>query len=54
METKEKTPKKLTGFRLDPDLVKALKYLALDQDRTVTNLLEEAAKDLLEKYKAKK
>lgn len=54
MSTKEKPVKKLTGVRLDPDLVKDLKYLALDLDRTVTSLLDEAARDLLQRYKAQK
>jgi hypothetical protein len=53
MENKEKSAKKLTCLRLDPALVKEIKFLSVEQDRTVTSLFEEAAKDLLQKYKAK-
>jgi predicted DNA-binding protein len=54
MISKEKTEKKLTGVRLDPELIRDLKYLALDLDRTVTSLIEEGAKTMLQKYKVKK
>jgi predicted DNA-binding protein len=50
----EKPVKKVTGVRLDPAIVKELKYLSVDLGRSVTNLLEEAAEDLLAKYKRRK
>lgn len=42
---------KMFSTRLDPDLIKAIKYLGLDLDRPVKDLAEEAFKDLLKKYK---
>jgi predicted transcriptional regulator len=50
MVNREKIEKKVTGVRLDPELVKRLKYLGVDLDRSLTSLLEEAARDLLKKY----
>ncbi len=52
--TDEKTPKKVTGVRLDPALLKELKLLAVHLDRTVTNILEEAARMFIEKYTPQK
>lgn len=54
MTTTEKTAKKQTGVRLNPELIKRLKYLSVDLDRSLTDLFKEAVEDLLEKYKAKK
>lgn len=45
--------RKLFGVRLDRALMVQLQHLALDQDRYVNELLEEAARDLLKKYKDK-
>lgn len=42
---------KMFSARLDPDLIKTIKYLSLDLDRPVKDLTEEAFKDLLKKYK---
>ena len=42
--------KKAVTFRIDPDIIKRLKYLALDHDKTLTDLLLEAIQDLLKKY----
>lgn len=35
---------------IETGLVKRLKYLAVDTDRPLNSLLEEAIKDLLDKY----
>ena len=43
--------KKHVTFRVDPELVKQLKFLAVETDKTLTELFLEALKDLLEKYK---
>lgn len=53
--TKGKNPKsekrrKTFGLSLDRDLMLEIQHLALDEDRFVNELLEEAAKDLLKKY----
>ncbi len=40
-------------FRIDPAIIKKLKYLALDHDRTLTDLFLEAIQDLLRKYEKK-
>ena len=44
---------KMFSARIDPDLIKAVKYLSLDLDKPVRNLAEEALRDLLKKYKKK-
>jgi hypothetical protein len=41
------------GFRVDPHLMKDLEFLSVDQERYMNELLEEAIKDLLKKYKEK-
>jgi len=42
--------KKLVNFRLDPDTIKKVKILAIEQDTNLTELLTEAVHDLLKKY----
>ena len=42
------------GFRLDMDLVKKLKVLAVRSEMAVNVLLEEAIRDLLAKYQNEK
>jgi NRPS condensation-like uncharacterized protein len=42
--------KKQTSFRIDPDTLKKIKFLALEQDTTLNDLLLEAIQDLLKKY----
>jgi hypothetical protein len=37
-----KPQKKLTTFRLDPELVRAARHYALDHDTTVTRIIEDA------------
>ena len=46
--------KKTFSTRIDEDRLKALKHLAVDQDKSLGVLLEEAIEDLLKKYKRKK
>ncbi len=43
--------KKVFSTRIDEKLIKELKHLAIDVDRSLGSLLEEAIKDLLEKYR---
>jgi predicted transcriptional regulator len=45
--------KKHLSFKIDPDMVKKLKFLAVEHDKTVTDLLSEAIKDLFQKYEKK-
>jgi predicted transcriptional regulator len=45
--------KKQVSFRIDPAIIKKLKFLALSQDRNLTDLFLEAIADLLKKYKTK-
>ena len=56
MKSQEKTekPRKTFGLSLNRELMLEIQHLALDQDRYVNELLEEAAKDLLKKYKEKR
>ncbi len=43
--------RKVFSTRLDQDLIKKLKYLAVDEGRALNDLLEEAIQALLKKYK---
>jgi predicted transcriptional regulator len=45
--------KKVFSTRVDDDLIKKLKHLAVDEDASLGNLLEEAIGDLLKKYEKK-
>jgi predicted transcriptional regulator len=45
--------KKTFSTRIDQDKLKALKHLAVDLDKSLGVLLEEAINDLLKKYKRK-
>jgi predicted transcriptional regulator len=45
--------KKALTFRIDSQIIKKLKFLAVDKDKTVTDLLLEAIQDLLKKYEKK-
>lgn len=42
--------KKTFSTRIDVDRLKALKHLAVDEDRSIGVLLEEAIDDLIKKY----
>lgn len=42
--------KKQVTFRIDPAIIKKLKFLAVEQDRSLTDLFLEAIQDLLKKY----
>ncbi|MBW1689537.1 MAG: ribbon-helix-helix domain-containing protein [Deltaproteobacteria bacterium] len=45
--------KKIFSTRVDEDRIKELKHLAVDTDKSLGTLLEEAIQDLLKKYKKK-
>lgn len=45
--------KKVFSTRVDKNLIKELKHLAVDTDRSLGNLLEEAIRDLVKKYDKK-
>lgn len=45
--------RKMFGLSLDRQLMLEVQHLALDQDRYVNEIMEEAAKDLLKKYREK-
>ena len=45
------SPNKVFGVRMDPELAKKLKILAVKKDTQVYKLLEEAITDLLKKHK---
>ena len=45
--------KKVFSTRIDEDRIKELKHLAVDSDKSLGALLEEAIQDLLKKYKKK-
>jgi predicted HicB family RNase H-like nuclease len=51
---KQEEPKKLTGVRLPASTIKELKYIALEQDISLNELLLEAVEGLLKKYQTKK
>ncbi len=46
--------KKTFSTRIDAELLKSLKHLAVDTDKSIGKLLEEAISDLIRKYKKKK
>ena len=46
--------KKTFSTRINVDCLKALKHLAVDEDKSIGVLLEEAIEDLIRKYKKKK
>jgi hypothetical protein len=46
--------KKTYGLRLDQGLMKDLQYLGVDENRWMNDLVEEAIKDLLKKYRERK
>ena len=41
---------KVFSTRIDPNIKKALKHLSIDSDKSITDLTEEAFKDLIKKY----
>ena len=43
--------KKIFSTRIDSDRIKELKHLAVDTDKSLGQLLEEAIKDICRKYK---
>jgi predicted transcriptional regulator len=45
--------KKQVTFRIDPVIIKKLKFLAVDQERSLTDIFLEAIQDLLKKYEKK-
>ena len=45
--------RKQVSFRIDPAIIKKLKFLAVEKDVTLTDLFVEAIQDLLEKYEEK-
>jgi len=45
--------KKIFSTRVDEDRIKALKHLAVDTNKSLGTLLEEAIADLLKKYEKK-
>ena len=51
MSEKPPSKRKPFGLSLDQDLMKEIKHLAVDEDRNVNDVLEEAMRDLLKKHK---
>ena len=45
--------KKAVTFRIDPTIIKKLKFVALEHDRTLTDVLLEGIEYLLKKYEKK-
>lgn len=54
--TREKVTaqKKTFGLRLNQELMKELSHLAVDKERWVNDLVDEAIRDLLKKYQKQK
>lgn len=46
--------KKTYGLRLDQALMRELNHLAVDKERWVNDLVDEAIRDLLKKYEKRK
>lgn len=51
---KNEGQKKNYGLRLDQALMRELNHLAVDEDRWLNELVEEAIKDLLKRYGKRK
>jgi hypothetical protein len=49
---KQQASKKATYY-IKPDIIKGLKYLAIDKDKDLSALVNEALEDLIKKYKGK-
>lgn len=47
MKIKDGTKREAYSVRLDPDLVRELKHLAVDQKKTLSELIEEGIKMVL-------
>ena len=47
-------PKKNYGLRLDQGVMKELAHLAVDEDRWLNEMVEEAVRDMLKKYRDKR
>ncbi len=45
--------KKQVTFRIDPAIIKKLKFLAVEHDKNLTELFLEAIQDLMKKYEKK-
>lgn len=45
--------KKIFSTRVDEDRIKELKHLAVDTDKSLGKLLEEAIQDIVKKYERK-
>ena len=45
--------KKVFSTSIDADRIKDLKHLAVDTDKTLGDLLDEAIKDIVQKYRKK-
>jgi hypothetical protein len=45
--------KRHVTFRVEPVIIKKLKFLGVEKDRTLTDLFLEAIQDLLKKYEKK-
>ncbi len=53
MPEKNLRDRKTYSHSLDQNLMKEIKHLAVDEDRNVNDMLEEAMRDLVKKYKKK-
>jgi hypothetical protein len=51
---KAEAQKKNYGLRLDQTLMRELNHLAVDEEKWVNELVEEAVRDLLKKYREKR
>lgn len=50
---KKKIKRESYSVRLNPDLIRTLKHMAVDENKTVSELIEEAISMLLEKDKTR-
>ena len=49
----QKSKQKMFSTRIDTELIKGLKHLSIDSDKSVSQLTEESIKDLLKRYAEK-
>jgi len=54
VKAKDDIKRESYSVRLDPDLIRELKHIAVDEKKPVSTLIEEGIRDLFKKYPKKR
>ena len=54
MKENQPPARKTYGLRLAPDLMRELQYIGVDQDRWISDMVEEAIRDFIKKHHGKR